>query len=94
LEQRRWIRFDADWRAIPQNEATEDEIRHPMNEHLQRALIEIYYAIAEFKQGHAETADRLGETDEVRARLMVVKSNLERLIDLPDGRAAVNRQFA
>jgi hypothetical protein len=65
-----------------------------MNEHLQRALIEIYYAIAEFKQSQAETAELLGDTDEVRARLIVVKANLERLIELPDGRAAVNRQFA
>jgi hypothetical protein len=67
-----------------------------MNEHLQRALIETYYAIAEFDLGNCQAAadDSLVDRDDARARLMIVKANLEKLIELPDGRAAVNRQFA
>ena len=54
-----------------------------MNEHLQRALIEVYYAMAEFDQSQ-ETIQVVEELDETRARLFVIKANLERLILLPD----------
>jgi hypothetical protein len=54
-----------------------------MNEHLQRALIELYYAMAEFNQRH-EPPQVVEQLDETRARLIVIKANLERLILLPD----------
>jgi len=55
----------------------------PMNEHLQRALIEVYYAMAEFNQSHA-TAQSETDSDEARARLVIVRANLEQLLRLPD----------
>jgi hypothetical protein len=53
-----------------------------MNEHLQRALIEIYYAMAELNQSQART-EHVEKLDDTRARLFIIKANLERLILLP-----------
>jgi hypothetical protein len=51
-----------------------------MYEHLERALVELYYAVAEFER-EAERCDiRPVDAEAVRARLIVVRSNLERLI--------------
>ncbi|MCW2286179.1 hypothetical protein M2323_004017 [Rhodoblastus acidophilus] len=54
-----------------------------MNEHLQRALIEVLYAIAEFNQGYA-TAPRDEQHAESFARLWVTKANLEKLLILQE----------
>jgi len=50
-----------------------------MREHLQRALVEVLYAIAEFNEAYA-TAPRDELRAETCARLFVVKANLERLL--------------
>jgi len=51
-----------------------------MLEHLERALVELYYAIAEFEREDDRSFSTPLEADAVRARLIVVRSNLERLI--------------
>jgi hypothetical protein len=51
-----------------------------MIEHLERALVELYYAIAEFERGDENGILTSLESDSARARLIVVRSNLERLI--------------
>lgn len=50
-----------------------------MNDHLQRALVEVYYAIAEFNQSYA-TIQGGEERAETCARLVVIKANLEKLL--------------
>ena len=50
-----------------------------MNDHLQRALVEVYYAIAEFNQSYA-TIQSAEERAETCARLVVIKANLEKLL--------------
>ena len=50
-----------------------------MDEHLHRALIEVYYAIAEFNQSYATTPNTEQRADTC-ARLIVVKANLEKLL--------------
>jgi hypothetical protein len=65
-----------------------------MNEHLQRALIELYYAMAEFNQGHATdlSAEQIAQIADSRARLIVVKANLERLLlPLPEQAVEIRR---
>jgi len=47
-----------------------------MDDHLQRALIEIYYAMAEFREDSAVRAD----LDVTGARLIATLANLEELI--------------
>ena len=49
-----------------------------MQEHLQRALVEVYYAIAEFNQNH-ETMPTETRADAC-AQLFVVRANLEKLL--------------
>ena len=63
-----------------------------MNEHLERALIEVYYAMAEFSQSQAR-AQNVEPMDDTRARLITVKANLERLLLLP-GQAVETRRTA
>jgi len=67
-----------------------------MYEHLERALVELYYAVAEF-EGEAESGQLSSEEIEsVRARLIVVRSNLERLMHEDEQRKAgrLNRMSA
>jgi len=47
-----------------------------MNDHLQRALIEIYYAMAEYKLAHPKPERH----DLTRARLVATMANLEELL--------------
>jgi hypothetical protein len=62
-----------------------------MNEHLQRALIELYYAMAEFNQGHA-TDLSAEQVADARARFIVVKANLEKLLlPLPEQAVEIRR---
>jgi hypothetical protein len=59
-----------------------------MYEHLERALVELYYAVAEFER-EAERGDIAPmEVDVIRARLIVVRSNIERLIQEDQERKA------
>ncbi|MCW2273839.1 hypothetical protein GJ654_08405 [Rhodoblastus acidophilus] len=51
-----------------------------MFEHLERALVELYYAVAEFERNEELSALTPLEVESVRARLIVARSNLERLI--------------
>jgi hypothetical protein len=51
-----------------------------MFEHLERALVELYYAVAEFERNEDLSALTPLEVESVRARLIVARSNLERLI--------------
>jgi hypothetical protein len=60
-----------------------------MDEHLQRALIEVSYAIAEFNQSYATTPNTEQRADTC-ARLVVVKANLEKLL-LPYQAVEINR---
>jgi hypothetical protein len=46
-----------------------------MDDHLQRALIEIYYAMAEFRQAPSRE-----KTDVTGARLIAIMANLEEII--------------
>lgn len=48
-----------------------------MDDHLQRALIEIYYAMAEFRMSRANSRHKLDATG---ARLIVIMAKLEELI--------------
>jgi hypothetical protein len=60
-----------------------------MDEHLHRALIEVYYAIAEFNQSYATTPNTEQRADTC-ARLIVIRANLEKL--LPSDQAVeINR---
>lgn len=52
-----------------------------MNEHLQRALVEVYYAIAEFNQGYATMP--VEQRVDACAQLIFIKATLEKLL-LPD----------
>jgi hypothetical protein len=52
-----------------------------MDEHLQRALVEVYFAIAEFNQSYAATPNTEQRADTC-ARLIVVRANLEKLLPL------------
>jgi hypothetical protein len=58
-----------------------------MKEHLQRALIEVLYATAEFNERHA-TAPRGEEYVEDSARLFLIRANLEKLLPLTREQAA------
>ncbi len=49
-----------------------------MNDHLQRALIEVYYAIADFNQGCATPP--LAEQADACAQLAVIRTILEKLL--------------
>lgn len=51
-----------------------------MFEHLERALVELYYAIAEFERNDENGELTPMESEAARARLIVLRSNLERLI--------------